>query len=230
MESISGLKARSAGIRRRAKSLLICSLFTAISSGMTITAEAQTFAEWFAQKKTQKKYLLQQIAALQVYSGYLKQGYQIANNGLSFISGSLKAENGLHSIFYNRMKTASPMVRNSAMVKEIMDRQQEILTRLKDISAFGGMTIEEKNYLEQVRSAVLKDCDQQLNTLQMVISDGKMEMSDAERVALVTKVHSAMMENYRFASSFAAQAKIYAVRREQERNDVSVTKQVYGIN
>jgi hypothetical protein len=39
-----------------------------------------------------------------------------------------------------------------------------------------------------------------------------------------------MMENYRFASGFAAQAKIYAARRQQEQNQVNVTKQIYGIN
>jgi ABC-type multidrug transport system fused ATPase/permease subunit len=230
MELINALKALFAGMQRRARYLLIFTLFTAISSGMAITAHAQTFAEWFAQKKTQQKYLLQQIAALQVFSGYLKQGYQIANNGLGSISGTLKTENGLHTTYYNRMKTATPVVKNNNMVKEIMAWQQDIITRLRGISEISGMTTEEKSYLEQVRSAVLKDCDQQLNTLEVVIGDGKIEMSDADRIALVTKIHTAMMENYRFASGFTAQAKLYAFRRQQEQNQVKVTKQVYGIN
>jgi hypothetical protein len=212
------------------KKMLVGLLFTAISSGMAVTAQAQTFAEWFAQKKTQQKYLLQQIAALQVFSNYLKQGYQIANNGLASISGTLKTENGLHSTYYNRMKTASPLVKNNAMVQEIMAWQQDILTRLKDISQISGMTAEEKSYLEDVRAAVLKDCDQQLHTLQAVIGDGKIEMSDAERIALVTKIHTAMMENYHFTSGFTTHAKLYAARRQQEQNQVNVTKQVYGIN
>jgi hypothetical protein len=164
MESINGLKARSAGIRRRTRCLLVFALFTAISSGMAIT---------------QKKYLLQQIAALQMFSVYLKQGYQIANNGLGSVSGSLKMENVLHSTYYNRMKTAGPLVKNNTMMKDIVAWQQDILARLKAISQISGMTAEEKSYLEQVRSAVLKDCDQQLNTLQMVVSDGTMEMCDA---------------------------------------------------
>jgi hypothetical protein len=230
MESISTLKARSFEIRWRARSLLMFALLTVISSGIAVTAQAQTFAEWFAQKKTQKKYLLQQIVALQVFSVSLKQGYQIASNGLGSVSGSLKTENGLHTAYYNRMKTVSPVVKNNNMVKEIMAWQQDILIRLRNISQIGGMTTDEKTYLENVRAAVLKDCDQQLNTLQNVITDGQMEMSDAERLVLVNKVHTAMMENYRFASGFAAQAKVYAIRRQQEQNEVVVTKQIYGIN
>ena len=43
--------------------------------GMLVTGvKAQTFAEWFQQKKTQKIYLLEQIAALQIYTGYLQKG------------------------------------------------------------------------------------------------------------------------------------------------------------
>ena len=41
---------------------------------VSMLLSAQTTAEWFNQKATQKKYLIQQIAALQVYIGYLQKG------------------------------------------------------------------------------------------------------------------------------------------------------------
>jgi hypothetical protein len=230
MESINQLKVQSAEIRRRARCLLVFSLFTAISTGMAVTAQAQSFAEWFEQNKTQKKYLLQQIVALQVFSGYLKQGYQVATNGIASISGSLKKENGLHTTYYNRMKTVDPVVKNNAMVKDITTWQQDILTRMQGIDNINGLTTDEKNYLANVKAAVLKDCDQQLTTLQNVITDGKMEMSDAERIALLTKIHTAMMDNYHFASGFAAQAKIYAAQKQQGQNEAAMEKQLYGIN
>jgi hypothetical protein len=50
---------------------------------------------------------------------------------------------------------------------------------------------------------VLADCDQQLNTLQNVISDNKVEMSDAERLTLITRIHTAMLANYKFTSGFS---------------------------
>ena len=56
-------------------------LFAIISTG----TRAQTFAEWFRQSATQKKYLLQQIAALQVYIGYVQKGYSIAKELDSFL-------------------------------------------------------------------------------------------------------------------------------------------------
>lgn len=217
-------------MRQSARSLLVLTLFTAIYSGMAANANAQTFAEWFKQSSTQKKYLLQQIAALQVFSGYLKQGYQIAHNGLGSISGSLTSENQLHATYYNRMSTASPAVRNNEQVQDILVWQKDILTILKNIDQINGLTVAEKNYLTSVRSAVLKDCDQQIDALQVVITDGKSQMSDADRLVLIGKVHAAMLDNYHFAAGFTAQAKSYANQRLQERCDAQTAKQVYGIN
>ena len=50
---------------------------------------AQTWAEWFQQKQTQKKYLIEQIAALQVYLGYAKKGYDIASKGIHLLQGDV---------------------------------------------------------------------------------------------------------------------------------------------
>ena len=230
MESTNHLRNQPNLIRHSACSLLVFSLFTVIATGMTVTAKAQTFAEWFQQNKTQKKYLLQQIAALAVFSGHLKQGYQVASKGLGSISGSLKLENSLHNTYYSRLQTVDANVRNNTMIKEITVWQQDILNRLAGIDQIVGMTADEKNYLNSVRTAVLNDCDSQINTLQNVITDGKLEMSDAERISLISKIHTAMMDNYRFVSGFAAQVKIYAARRQQEQNQVVVEKQLYELN
>jgi len=194
------------------------------------SSKAQTFAEWFQQKSTQKKYLLQQIVALETFSIYLKQGYKIADKGLGSISGSLKSENGLHSTYYNRMEIAGAPVKNSDQVKEILSWQKDILNILNAIDQINGLSMQEKNYLANVRTEVLKDCEQQINTLQNVITDGKMKMSDADRLSLINKIHTALQDNYHFTIGFTNQAKAYALQRQREQNDVLVVKQINGIN
>ena len=210
--------------------MLVFTLFTAICSGMAAEAKAQTFAEWFQQSSTQKKYLLQQIAALQVFSGYLRQGYQIAHSGLGSISGSLNDENSSHSGYYHRMNTVSAPVKNSDQVKDILAWQKDILNVLATIDQINGLTGDEKTYLSDVRAAVLKDCNGQISTLQNIITDGKTNMSDAERMGLIGRIHTAMQDNYHFAVGFSNQARSYALQRLQEQNDVLVAKQINGIN
>jgi hypothetical protein len=203
-----------------------------ILTGCLLTAaqvKGQTFAEWFKQKSTQKKYLLQQIEALQVYSGYLKKGYAIAKGGLGTISGSLLAENGLHGSYYTELKRVNPVVAKNSDVKEIIQWQADIIKISNNWSRINGLNSGEIQYLGNVRQTLLNDCEQLINTLQNVVSDGKMEMSDADRLKLIQRLHSEMQANYRFAGGFSAQAKSYAAQRLQQQRDNQFLGKAYGI-
>lgn len=193
-------------------------------------ARAQTFAEWFKQSSTQKKYLLQQIAALQVYSTYLRKGYAVAKGGLGSISGSLLSENGLHGNYYNSLKNVNPAIATNSWVKEIVRWQNDILLLTGSWKKIDGFNAGEMHYLDAVRTALLTDCTQVINTLQEVVSDGKLEMSDADRLKLIAKLHGQMREDYVFAKGFTAQVKIYGAQRGQEKNNVQALKNDYGIN
>jgi hypothetical protein len=230
MESIELINIQAVVIRLKTKKLLAFALMTLAASAFAAKVQAQTFAEWFDQKNTQRKYLLQQIAAFQVYSAYLKKGYSIANNGLGSISGSLKSENSSHSDYYNRLKTVNPAVKNNKQVGDILQWQKDILTLMSALDKTANITDEEKKYIVQVKAALFKDCDEQITGLQNVITDGKLQMNDEERLSRIGKIHNTMQDNYRFSATFSNQVKVYAVQRVQERNDAVAAKSLYGIH
>ncbi|WP_462265671.1 hypothetical protein [Mucilaginibacter sp.] len=229
MESINQIKMRADEIRRKSKKLLAFTVMTVAASAFATTARAQTFAEWFQQKSTQKKYLLQQIAALQVYAAYYKAGNNIAHNGLGSITGSLKSENGLHTTFYSNLNNVSPVVKNNKQVSDILQWQKDILARMNMLDKTANLNDSERKYIIQVKAALFKDCDQQITELQNVVTDSKLKMSDEERLKHIGVIHSSMQNNYRFASAFADQVKVYAVQRSQENNNVISEKKIYGI-
>ena len=202
---------------------------TVAASALATTVRAQTFAEWFQQKSTQKKYLLQQIAALQVYAAYYKAGNNIAHNGLGSITGSLKSENGLHTTYYSNLNNVSPVVKNNKQVNDILQWQKNILARMNMLDKTANLNDGERKYIIQVKAALFKDCDEQITELQNVVTDSKLKMSDEERLKHIDVIHSAMQNNYRFASAFADQVKVYAVQRSQENNNVISEKKIYGI-
>jgi hypothetical protein len=187
-------------------------------SGMAV--KAQTFAEWFDQQNMQKKYLLQQIAALNAYQSVLKTGYYLAHNGLGSISGSTGSEFSLHQGYFNHLKMVSSVVKNDPQVKDILTWQHDIITILK--------TLGNALYYQQVKTAVLADCDQQLAELQKVMYDGTIQMSDADRIEAIGKVHTAMLSNYRFSVIFSNQAKALQIHQAHEKNDGNTLKQYYG--
>ncbi len=70
----------------------------------------QTADEWLRQKQTQTKYLIQQIAALEMYNGYAHKGYSIAQHGLKTIEYFKTGEWRLHSDFFNSLDIISPEI------------------------------------------------------------------------------------------------------------------------
>ncbi|MGF7072347.1 hypothetical protein [Mucilaginibacter sp. 3215] len=207
---------------------MACIKFTLIALLLMGSARAQTFAEWFSQKKTQKKYLLQQIAALQVYSGYVKTGYNIAKGGLGSIGGYITNENGLHTDYYTRLKTVNTTVKNNPQVNDIIRWQGDILKQTGAIQKQTGLTSNESSYTKKVCQSLLQDCDARINDLMLILSDNKAEMSDEERITLIARLHQAMQDNYRFAASFRSQLRIYVGNKAQEKQDNQTLKKLYA--
>ena len=156
------------------KKILILFLF-----GMFATStQAQTFAEWFRQKKTQKQYLIQQIAALQVYIGYAQKGYSIAQEGLNMIGDFKRGEFNLHTGYFNSLKNVNPKIKQYAKVADIMAMQVAIIKgynrtrrQMQESGAFNG---KELDYIIRVLGRLLDDCENTLDELITVTTDGNL--------------------------------------------------------
>jgi hypothetical protein len=207
---------------------MACIKLTCVFLLLGVTVRAQTFSEWFRQKSTQKKYLYQQIAALQVYSGYLQKGYGIAKDGLGSIGGFIGNEYGLHSSYFTHLETVSVPVKNNPQVNEILRWQQDILKQVNQLKDQDGLTTKEAMYVSRVSNALLSACNAQLNDLQTVLADQKTKMSDEERIRQIARLHLAMQDNYRFAASFRSQLQIYVRSKQQEVQDVNNLNHLYA--
>jgi hypothetical protein len=230
MESINHVRRRAGEIRRRSKALLALAIMTTSISLLSSACQAQNFAEWFSQKKTQQKYLLQQVAALQLYSGYLKKGYQIASGGLGTITESLQEEFSLHAAYYVKLKAVNPALLNTPQLNDILTWQGDILKSVSDLGKADYLSRSERQYLAKVKDALLADCNQQIAALQVLLTYGSLEMSDDERISRLNTIHLAMQSNYRFAAAFTSRIKLYGVQKRQEAGNVTFGKNLLGIH
>ena len=69
------------------------------------SAKSQTWDEWFQQKKTKLKYIAQQIAAFEVYAGYLKKGYEIVDEGWNTVNDIKHGDFDLHNNYFTSLKS-----------------------------------------------------------------------------------------------------------------------------
>lgn len=208
-------------------------LFLLILVSIAGSLKAQTFAEWFQQKKTQKKYLLQQIAALQIYIGYAQKGYQIAKEGLTTIGGFTRGEFNLHADYFNSLKVVNPEIKHYAKVAEIIGLQVKIVQnynstyrKLQSTDAFSN---DELNYIRSAFSNLFDDCEKTLDELIAVTTDGKLEMKDDERIARIDKLYVDMQDKLTFCTSFSNDAKLLAVSRIKEQTEVKTSRALQGI-
>lgn len=199
----------------------------------SLLAHAQTFDEWFKQKKTQKKYLIQQIAALEGYIGVAQKGYKIAKDGLGFIGDMKSGEFSLHKDYFNSLKTVNPEIKRYYKVSAIIVLQNNILNTCgankKVLKKSGMISKAELDYYDKAISRLKENCNSQLDELTMVVSSGRVEMKDDERIKRIDNIHHQMQDNYTFAVSFGNEAKMLATARKQEMNDLITSRALQDI-
>ena len=192
-------------------------------------SKAQSWDEWFRQKKTQIDYLTKQIAELRVYSSYLKQGYTISENGLGTIRDWTNSESILHSDYYNSLKTVSPELRNNPEAKAIIAYATAISDSFTQLD-FKGLSDESKSYINRVKSRVLAECDADISELQLVMTSNRAEMTDDERIKRLNKVYEAIKDKYQFTCSFTSQLNVLQRQKSQDEQNIQTLKKYYGIN
>jgi len=205
------------------KKLLICCLLTGLLSG---SAQAQN---------KQIKVLLEQIAALHVYIDYAQQGYSTVKKGLDVIGDFKRGEFNLHTDYFNSLRKVNPAIKSYVRVAETITLQAKILERYRrtfdlmqqDDDLFHG---DELDYIQRVYERLLKNCEGTLDELEAIITDGQLEMKDDERIERIDMLHANMMDNYTFCESFSANAKVFAVSRMKEQNDVQNGRILHGTN
>lgn len=191
---------------------------------------AQTFDEWFRQKATQKKYLLQQIAALQVYIGYVSKGYSIAKKGLNIIQDIKKGDINLHNNYFTSLVTVNPKIKRYAKVADIISLEititKEAAKTIRDCRKTGQLTSTELDYLQKVFNTLLNDCAKCLDVLFNIITNGKTSMKDDERIAAIDKLYGDMSDKQIFSRAFSNTSKGLCIQRENDQKDIIISKKL----
>ena len=196
-------------------------------------SSGQTMEEWTEQKKTQIKYLLQQIAANKVYIDYIEKGYKIAHTGLQTIHDIKKGDFNLHFNFLDSLKKVKPAVKNWAKVAEIIAYQLRIIKNgkqtIKDIREAGQFTDDELDYCKMVFDNLLEECLKNMDELFMVTTDGILTMKDDERMKRIDKLYVDMQDKYAFTSSFSNEMGILSAQRLSEQTEISLSEKLNGL-
>lgn len=182
----------------------------------------------------QQRMLLQQIAALQTYIGYAQKGYSVAKKGLGTINDFKRGEFNLHTDYLTSLKQVNPKIKKYARLTEIIALQLKIIKSYKSLyqkirqdDLFHG---DEVDYIKSVFERVLENCDDNIDELLTIVSDGTLEMKDDERIKRIDTVYQNMLDSYAFCESFGNQTKLMALSKAMELKEAKTSRDLRGIN
>jgi len=213
----------------RKNAVMICLVFV-----LAGRLQAQTFSEWFKQKSTQKKYLLQQIAALKIYAGYLEEGYSIVKTGLNTIQSFKAGEFNLHSAFFSSLSKVNPsfqryteLAQTAVGLTAIVSSYRKMFVMVKKVSVFNE---QEQKYIKLVFDNLLSAFLKDLNDLVSLLTGDKIQLSDDERLSKIGLLKQSLQEKEVFGSSFLKDIKMQVIQRTRQVDDARSMKKYSQVN
>jgi hypothetical protein len=192
---------------------------------------AVTIGNLYAQA-SQQKVMFQQIAALKMYIGYAQKGYSVAKKGLNAIGDFKRGEFNLHADYFTSLAHVNPKIKKYTRVAEIIALQVKILKSYNRIyqqvqqdDLFHG---DEVDYIKRVFERLIENCDDNMDDLLTIITDGDLEMKDDERIKRIDGIYQNMLENLSFCEGFSNQTRVLTISRMKELNDVKTSRSLGG--
>lgn len=163
----------------------------------------------------------------------MKQGYEILTGGYNTVINIAQGNFKIHQAFLDGLLKVSPAVRNYKRVADIIDYQvmlvREYKAALGRFRQNGNFNADELAYLEKIYGNLFKGSLRNLDELTVVITAGKLRMSDDERLKMIDNIFEDMQDKLLFLRHFNAETDILAIQRAKEKSDSRSLQELYGI-
>lgn len=176
---------------------------------------------------------IEKLAQFKQILSDMKKGYTILNGGYNTIKNLSEGNFNLHQTFLDGLMQVSPAVKKYKKVAEII-RFQSILVR-EYKSALSGFKSEklfrpdELEYISSVYANLIEKSLEQIDDLTLVITAGKLRMSDDERINAIDRIYEDMQDKVSFLKAFNQQASVLVLQRAKEQKDARSMGSIYGI-
>lgn len=163
----------------------------------------------------------------------MKDGYQIIFKGYTAVKDISQGNFNLHKTFLDGLMQVSPAVKKYKRIADIIGYQLRIAkeyklayNRFKEEKQF---TAEEIDYLGKVYGNLFNESLKSLDELSMVITSGKLRMSDDERLQAIDKIYLSVEEQYSFLKEFTNNSNLLSLQRKAEKTEIEMSRRLYGL-
>ncbi len=163
----------------------------------------------------------------------MKDAYTIIFKGYTAVKDLSQGNFTLHKTFLDGLMEVSPAVKKYKRITDIFNYQVRILKEYKaawqqfrDDKQF---TLTEIDYLGKVYTNLFNETLKSLEELAMVITSGKLRMSDDERLQAIDRIYTNVVDQYSFLNEFNNNTAILSLQRKSEQAETKMSRIINGI-
>jgi hypothetical protein len=161
-------------------------------------------------------------------------GYKILHKGYTAVKDISKGNFNLHKTFLDGLMQVSPAVKKYKRITDIINYQIRIAKDYKaaynQFKQDRQFTAEEITYIGKVYKNLLEQSLKNIDELAMVITAGKLRMSDDERLQAIDKIYLSIEDQYSFLKDFNNNTAVLSLQRKSELVEIEMSRRIYGIN
>jgi DNA repair ATPase RecN len=161
-------------------------------------------------------------------------GYKLLNKGYTAVKNISEGNFNIHKTFLDGLMQVSPAVKKYKRIADIISYQLRIakeyklaFNRFKEDKQF---TADEIDYLGIVYGNLFNESLKSLDELSLVITSGKLRMSDDERLRAIDKIYIAVEDQYSFLKDFSNNTNMLSLQRKSEQAQIEMSRRLYGLN
>jgi hypothetical protein len=189
----------------------------------------------YAQSQEAQQLLLnvEKLSQLKSILSDMKRGYQVVSKGYNAVKDIAQGNFSLHEVFLDGLMLVSPEVRKYSKIPEIISLQADLMSEYKGafkrFRAGGNFSASELDYLGKVYGELFSSSLENLNQLAMVVTAGKLRMSDEDRLRVIDRVFVDVQDKLVFLRGFNRSASVLNVEREKEKVEISGVERLYKV-
>lgn len=196
-------------------------------------AHGQGIGSFFSQQSAKKKDMALQIALMETYLFGLKHGYKQTQDGLANIADLKSGSFNLNNNYFHSLSQVSLAVGQNPKVAEIQSLAAEIKLNFRRFIQWQHgqdlVTAGDISYLQKVANHLIAECDKELGMLNDVISPGKLQLTDADRIKEINGIDADMKDKYAFCRTFIDRTRNVTLRRQAEARQQKMIKRLYNL-
>lgn len=176
---------------------------------------------------------VEKLAQFKAILKNMKDGYQLLHKGYTAVKDISQGNFNLHKTFLDGLMQVSPLVKKYKRVADIVAYQvriaKEYKAAFKQFKDSKQFSISEIEYLGKVYANLLGESGKVLDELAMVVTAGKLRMSDDERLLAIDRLYEEVVDQYTFLNDFNDGTAMLSVQREKAKMDIDLMRKVHGL-